>query len=812
MKRGALAPVLFALVALAGCGDSQTEPLGGPVAITGRTKQTVDSILDRTLKAYQNAKSYRDKAQIQMTATTPNGDDEFEFDCHVEFQRPNLLRLYFQFAYPGTEAPHVLVLSDGKRIYAKPTGFDDQVVVTQAPATIEVPQFYEIEPIMRMLPQGVTGRSFVLDLLTAKKPLAELDRSEAKLLPAERINGQPFDRVQFPTADGPLTIWINPETAVVRRVEHPTRGMLEALKEHGISKLELTTEFVDAQLNPKIDPQQFSWQPAEGERLVRELVEPLNPEEAPSPLLGKPVPEFQYTTPGGEKRELKNLADGKVTVIDFWATWCVYCLKGMPGVDEVRKKYADNDKVQFIAMSIDAPDIADDGIKTALKRIGVEMPWGRLDLKDPDDFYKAFEVSGIPAMIMLAPDGTIQFIHLGMDAKITENLPPKIDALLKGENLAQQATEGWEVKKREYERKLAEASIDAQASTIEIPRAKLAEANQPQTFALVPLWTAADVKEPGNLLAVAADGASETWPIYVIDGMHEIVQLDGTGKTVARHKDLVAGNPPLTWMRTAADKESKRYYVLGAVGQTQFHVFDGTWQRVLSYPDDGKAQIFDVKPADLDGDGAVDLAIGYFGHAGVQAATLEGKRLWSNRTLENVADLAVTAANAEGKRDLLCTHQGGTLTPVSFDGVAATDIRLADFAITHVASTDLDGDGTEEYCALAADASGARQMVGLRYSSGSGEFTWRQSIPSGEHERPIEMLTSGRLEADQPALWIVAGADGSLHFFAADGTPVDHFNTGGTLTGVATTMIDGKPALLIAHADKLQAFRVAKKS
>jgi len=812
LRSAALPLALLTALFCQGCGQPGRPPRGGETPVSTSGPHTVDSILDRTIKAYQNAKSYRDKAKIVMVAKPKEGDDEcFEFDCFIEFERPNLLRLYFQFAYPGEQSDHVLVLSNGKSIYAKPAGFDNQVVVTPAPAKIEVPKFYEIEPIMRMLPQGVTGRCFALDLLTAKNPLEELDRSEAKLLSAERIDGQPYHRVQFTTSDGPLIFWINQETSVVRRVEYPTAGLLEGLKEQGVTKVELTTDFVDAALDPAIDRKQFTWQPSEGEHLVRQLVEPLNSEEAPSPVLGKPIPNFGYTTSTGEKRELKNLANGKVTVIDFWATWCGYCLKGMPGVDEVRKKYADNDQVQFIAMSVDEPKVTDADIVAALKETGAGMPWGRLTLKNVEEFLTAFEINGIPALIVLAPDGSVQHIHLGMDDKVMENLPPKIDALLKGENLAQQAAEGWEVKKREYERKLAEASIDAQASTIEIPRANIAQANQPRTLELVPLWTAGEVKSPGNLLVIG-DGATKDWPIYVIDNMHEIVQLDSAGQVVARHQQFVTGDPPFTWIRTAVDKNEHRYFVLGAVGQNQFNVFDGSWKRLLSYPAEGSARIFDVKPADLDGAGSPQWCIGYYGPAGVQAVAQDGQRLWANRTLENVADLAVAAPGADGKRTLLCTHQGGTITPVRFDGFAEADIRLPDFAITHVSSADLNHDGAEEYCALAADASGARQIVGLRYGSSGGEFTWRRPIPSGEHERPIEMLTYGQLEAGQPALWIVAGADGSVHFFTADGTPVDQFQTGGVLTGFATTMIQGQPALLIAHPDKLLAYRVEKKT
>ena len=807
-----IAPIVGASLLLTGCTDSGRRPPPVAAMPVGKDAEpTVDAILDRTIKAYQDAKSYRDEGKIILVAKTPQGDEKVEFDCRVEFQRPNLLRIEFQFADPSSEPRQVLVIGDGKRIFSKMQGFDNQVVVTADPATIEVPKIYESEGIV--LPDGITGRSFVLDLLAAKKPLAELDRGKAKLLDTARIDGKPYDRVQFDTDQGKVVLWINQQTSVVRRVEHPTKAMLEALKEQGVKGLDITSDFVDATLDPKIEPARFTWPADKEEHFVRQLVPPVDPAEAPSALLGKPVPEFKFVTAAGEERESKSLS-GKVTVIDFWATWCGFCLKGMPGVEEVRKKYAGNDKVQFLAMSVDSPDITNADIVATLKRIKCDPPWARMALKDPKEFYDMFQVGGIPAMAIISADGHVQMLHIGMDPRIMENLPPKIDALLKGEDLAKQATEAWDVKMRDYKRKVKEATVDIQAVIVDIPRAQVAKASQPVQFQLAPLWTAADVKEPGNLLVPSQSSAEQKGTndqIFVIDQIHDVVELDATGKIVARHKNVAATDSPLTWIHSAADKEGKRLFVIGGLGQSQFHVFDDRWERVLSYPTDGEAQVFDVVPADLDGDGKLELCVGYYGAAGLQVVSLDGKRLWNNRTLESVNDIAVTEPDSNGKRRVLCTHQGGTLAVFSSDGQADTPLQLPQFAVMQVSSADLDGDGRNEYCVLAADDAGSRQLVGLRMGPLGGEFTWRRPIPSGEHDRPLEALTSGQFSAGQPAVWIVAGADGSVNVFSADGTPVDQFNTGDILTGLAAATIDSKPALLISHPDRLLALRVEKK-
>jgi len=57
----------------------------------------------------------------------------------------------------------------------------------------------------------------------------------------------------------------------------------------------------------------------------------LNPREVPSPLVGKPLPDFTLTQLGDPQRSLsrKDLT-GKVSLLNAWATWCVECRREHP--------------------------------------------------------------------------------------------------------------------------------------------------------------------------------------------------------------------------------------------------------------------------------------------------------------------------------------------------------------------------------------------------------------------------------------------------------------------------------------------------
>ena len=56
-----------------------------------------------------------------------------------------------------------------------------------------------------------------------------------------------------------------------------------------------------------------------------------DPRRVPSPLIDKPTPAFSVTTLKDPNRQLDDKALlGKVTLINFWATWCAGCIQEHP--------------------------------------------------------------------------------------------------------------------------------------------------------------------------------------------------------------------------------------------------------------------------------------------------------------------------------------------------------------------------------------------------------------------------------------------------------------------------------------------------
>lgn len=92
------------------------------------------------------------------------------------------------------------------------------------------------------------------------------------------------------------------------------------------------------------------------------------PDHEFSAVIGQQRPEFELEDLDGHVRNVREW-DGKVLVVNFWATWCPPCLKETPLLIELQHKYGEQG-LQIIGLAIDDEKSVRDFVDT----LGIDYP------------------------------------------------------------------------------------------------------------------------------------------------------------------------------------------------------------------------------------------------------------------------------------------------------------------------------------------------------------------------------------------------------------------------------------------------------
>jgi len=102
--------------------------------------------------------------------------------------------------------------------------------------------------------------------------------------------------------------------------------------------------------------------------------------------------------------------EGKVVVLDFWASWCVPCRRSFPWMNSMQEKYGDSGLV-IIGVNMDS-DPAD--ANTFLQAYPADF---RI-INDPDgELGREYEVIAMPSSYVFDRSGALVTRHLGFKVK-----------------------------------------------------------------------------------------------------------------------------------------------------------------------------------------------------------------------------------------------------------------------------------------------------------------------------------------------------------------------------------------------------------
>jgi thiol-disulfide isomerase/thioredoxin len=188
---------------------------------------------------------------------------------------------------------------------------------------------------------------------------------------------------------------------------HPSQeaSMFILKKINGLDKMKETYQLLDASVREgRMKPCYDQWVKILEEELEAEAQEK---EAQKKQAKGLDAPLFTLNDLNGKPLALTSLR-GKYVILDFWGSWCVWCIKGFPKMKEYYAKYPG----KFEILGVDCND-TEDKWRAAVKKH--ELPWLHVYCPSSSTLLTDYGVTGFPTKIIIGPDGKIVKSIVGED-------------------------------------------------------------------------------------------------------------------------------------------------------------------------------------------------------------------------------------------------------------------------------------------------------------------------------------------------------------------------------------------------------------
>ncbi len=165
----------------------------------------------------------------------------------------------------------------------------------------------------------------------------------------------------------------------------------------------------------------------------------------------------QDALPHTEVRTLKNkkvafnslFEDGKVTLVSFWATWCVPCKKEIANVKELMPEWKEEIDFNFMTVSVD-----DSRSSAKVASYAAAQRWDFPTYLDPNnDLKRSLNFQTVPFSMIVDGEGKVVYMHNGYEEGAENELFAKLKEVAGSPNVEMPILETpVEVKKMKIDR------------------------------------------------------------------------------------------------------------------------------------------------------------------------------------------------------------------------------------------------------------------------------------------------------------------------------------------------------------------------
>lgn len=398
----------------AGTAEMNSSPASGP----DRQDDDAAAILKRLADFYAKSRSI----QVDVARTMEFKSKDFQDTSEARFtfvaQRPN--RLAIRHGDGGPQ--RLVVVSDGEKLYSSSYGTHTEV---DAPPTFD-----------RLVdnPELQTeSDAFLLKLFEKNfHARATVGGKRVTYQGREQLDGVAVDHLKISSAVLGWELWVAAgATPLLERVRiDRSQGIAEAALNEQDDSMKLTIEerYTNWKVDEPLADDAFAFEPPAEPNFDNLFAGAEPAAKFQSPLVGKPAPKIELDLLGGDPFRLADHRGKHVVLLAFWTTWSRECVEQLPALAEVAAAYGDRDVVLYAVNLIEHPD----SIRGLLEEQEIDL---NVALDQEGTAAEAYDVLGIPMLVLVDKQGVVQSVHVGPQKNIKKTLGGEIDAVLDGKSL-----------------------------------------------------------------------------------------------------------------------------------------------------------------------------------------------------------------------------------------------------------------------------------------------------------------------------------------------------------------------------------------